>query len=55
MDLNKLLNNVINKYGKNKGYEIPTISWSDENMFTVFAEYQYWKNHIKISRLLNNE
>ena len=54
-DLNKLLKNVVSEFGKNELYDIPTISWSEENMLSRFGEYQYWKNHIIISCYLNSD
>lgn len=53
MNLEKILNDVVTEFGKNENYFIPTISWSEENMIGRFGEYQYWRNHIVISRLLN--
>ena len=55
MDLNKILNDIINTYGKNEGYNVPDISWSDENMIGRYGEYQYWNNRIIVSRLLNTD
>lgn len=55
MNLQKILNGIIEKYGKNEGYEIPTISWSEENQLDRFGEYQYWKNHIVVSRLFDTD
>lgn len=54
INLDILLNEVVNEFGKNQGYEIPRISWSKENMLFRFAEYQFANNHIIISRLLNS-
>lgn len=54
-DLNKLLKNLVREFGKNELYDIPTISWSEENMISRFGEYQYWKNHIIVSNYLDTE
>jgi len=51
IDLSKMLMEIIDIYGKNKGYTIPTISWSKENMLSRFGEYQFWENHIYISNM----
>ena len=32
IDLEQMLNEIIETYGKNDGYTVPTISWSKENM-----------------------
>lgn len=53
--LERILDELIEKFGLNEGYPKPTISWSEENMLYRFGEYQYWKNHIYISRLLNSD
>jgi hypothetical protein len=50
-----MLNEIIKEYGKNEGYEIPTIGWSEENQLGRFGEYQYWKNHIIVSRVFNTD
>ena len=55
MDLNRILNDIIHTYGKNEGYRIPDIAWSDENMVGRYGEYQYWDNKILVSRLLNTD
>lgn len=55
MRLERLLNELIEKYGNNKGYPTPTISWSEENMMSRYGEYNYHTNHITISRLLDTE
>lgn len=54
-DLSKMLTEVIELYGKNEGYAIPTISWSKENMISRYGEYQFWHNHIIVSNLLNTD
>ena len=51
-DLKKMLDEIVSTYGKNDGYMIPTISWSNENMLSRFGEYQFWNNHIIISNML---
>ena len=53
--LSQMLTEVIELYGKNEGYAIPTISWSEENMTSRYGEYQFWHNHIIISNLLNTD
>ena len=53
--LERLLNELIDKYGVNQGYPVPTISWSEENMMSRYGEYQFWKNHIYVSRVLNSD
>lgn len=55
MDLTKILLSSIEKYGKNDGFPIPTIKWSETNMSDIFGEYQYWTNTIVISRLLKSD
>lgn len=53
--LERLLNELVEKYGVNQGYPVPTISWSEENMMSRYGEYQFWKNHIYVSRVLNSD
>lgn len=55
IDLQKMLMDVIDTYGKNEGYAIPTISWSKENMLSRYGEFQFWHNHIIISNMLNTD
>lgn len=55
MDLEQMLYEVIDCYGKNEGYAIPTISWSEENMVSRYGEYQFWRNHIFVSNLLQSD
>ena len=55
IELSQMLTEVIELYGKNDGYAIPTISWSKENMTSRYGEYQFWHNHIIISNLLNTD
>lgn len=55
MRLERLLNELIEKYGNNKGYPTPTISWSENNMIDRYGEYNYHANHILVSRLLNTD
>lgn len=55
MDLEQMLYELIDCYGKNEGYAIPTISWSEENMVSRYGEYQFWRNHIFISNLLQSD
>lgn len=52
-ELERILFEIVEKYGKNDNYRKPTISWSTENMVSRYAEYQYWINHIVVSNLLN--
>lgn len=52
-DLQKLFDSVIKEYGINEGYRIPTISWSAENFFSRYGEYEYHTNNIIISNLLD--
>lgn len=51
MDLHEILNGVIEKYGKNEGYAIPEIAWSENNMLSSFGMYQFWNNRIVVSSL----
>lgn len=39
-DLSKMLMEIINKYGKNEGYVLLTISWSKNNMLSRYGEFQ---------------
>ena len=55
IDLQKILMEIINTYGKNDGYVIPTISWSKENMLSRYGEFQFWHNHIIVSNMLNTD
>lgn len=55
LDLQGLLQDIISEYGKNEGYEIPTISWSKNNMLSRYGEFQYWHNHIIVSNMLNTD
>lgn len=55
IDLNKMLYEIIENYGKNDGYAIPTISWSKDNMLSRYGEYQFWNNHIIVSNMLNTD
>jgi hypothetical protein len=53
INLNKMLMEIIETYGKNNGYQIPTISWSRENMLSRYGEFQFWNNHIIVSNMMN--
>lgn len=53
IDLSRLLLEIIDTYGKNEGYPVPTISWSNDNMLSRYGEFQFWHNHIIVSRLMN--
>ena len=53
-DLRKELDYVIEKYGAHEGYNIPAIEWSDITYWGICAQYQYWKNKIIISRVLDS-
>lgn len=55
IDLNKMLYEIIETYGKNDGYAIPTISWSKDNMLSRYGEFQFWHNHIIVSNMLNTD
>jgi len=55
IDLHQLLIEVIETYGENEGYAIPTISWSQENMLSRFGEFQFWHNHIIVSKIMNTD
>ena len=55
IDLQKILMEIINTYGKNDGYVIPAISWSKENMLSRYGEFQFWHNHIIVSNMLNTD
>lgn len=46
---------VIDTYGKNDGYAIPTIAWSKDNMLSRYGEFQFWHNHIIVSNMLNTD
>lgn len=39
IDLQKMLMDIIDTYGKNEGYAIPTISWSKDNMLSRYGEF----------------
>lgn len=54
-DLQLLLNEIIEEYGINVGYNKPSICWSNFNRLYSFGEYQYWLNNIEISRFLEND
>jgi len=55
IDLQKMLMDIIDTYGKNEGYAIPTISWSKDNMLSRYGEFQYWHNHIIVSNMMNTD
>lgn len=55
IDLNKMLHEIIETYGKNDDYAIPTISWSKDNMLSRYGEFQFWHNHIIVSNMLNTD
>lgn len=55
IDLNKMLYEIIETYGKNDGYASPTISWSKDNMLSRYGEFQFWHNHIIVSNMLNTD
>lgn len=55
IDLQKMLMEVIDTYGKNDGYAIPTIAWSKDNMLSRYGEFQFWHNHIIVSNMLNTD
>lgn len=55
IDLQQLLMEVIATYGRNEGYEIPTISWPKENMLSRYGEFQFWHNHIFVSNMMNTD
>lgn len=55
IDLQDLLMEIVNTYGKNEGYAIPTISWSKDNMLSRYGEFQFWHNHIIVSNMLNTD
>lgn len=54
VDLNRVLQDVIDKYGQNEDYPVPDIVWSDRKSYSIYGEYQYWNNRIVVNRLLNN-
>ncbi len=53
-DLNKILDDVREKYYCSKMLPRPTVSWSEEYWTEIFGEYNLFNNHITISRVLNN-
>lgn len=55
IDLQKMLMDIIDTYGKNEGYAIPTISWSKDNMLSRYGEFQFWHNHIIVSNMMNTD
>lgn len=55
IDLSGMLKEIIDEYGKNEDYAIPTISWSKNNMLSRYGEFQYWHNHIIVSNMLNTD
>lgn len=55
IELTSLLAEIIETYGKNDGYAIPTISWSKDNMLSRYGEFQFWHNHIIVSNMLNTD
>lgn len=55
IDLQQMLLEIVEIYGRNEGYVVPTISWSKENMLSRYGEFQFWHNHIIISNLLNTD
>lgn len=55
IDLQQMLLEIVELYGRNEGYVVPTISWSKENMLSRYGEFQFWHNHIIISNLLNTD
>ncbi|MBR4084232.1 MAG: M48 family metallopeptidase [Lachnospiraceae bacterium] len=55
IDFQKMLMDIIDTYGKNEGYAIPTISWSKDNMLSRYGEFQFWHNHIIVSNMLNTD
>lgn len=55
IDLQKMLMDIIDTYGKNEGYAIPTISWSKDNMLSRYGEFQFWHNHIIVSNMLDTD
>ena len=55
IDLQKMLMDIIDTYGKNEGFAIPTISWSKDNMLSRYGEFQFWHNHIIVSNMMNTD
>lgn len=55
IDLQGMLHEIVSQYGKNEGYAIPTISWSKNNMLSRYGEFQFWRNHIIVSNMLNTD
>ncbi len=55
IDLQGMLHEIVFQYGKNEGYAIPTISWSKNNMLSRYGEFQFWRNHIIVSNMLNTD
>lgn len=55
IDLQKMLMEIIDTYGKNDGYAVPTIAWSKDNMLSRYGEFQFWHNHIIVSNMLNTD
>jgi len=54
-NLQKLLDEIIEEYGLNKGYKKPNVCWSEFNRLCTYGEYQYWLNKIEISKFLDND
>jgi hypothetical protein len=54
-DLEDILVDVREDYYKSEILPCPTISWSEEYASDWFGKYDYFSNHITISRLLNND
>lgn len=54
-NLQKLLDEIIEEYGINKGYKKPNVCWSEFNRLCTYGEYQYWLNKIEISKFLDND
>ena len=54
-DLEKILDDVRNKYYSSKLLERPTISWSEDYWTDYYGQYTFFDNHITISRALNDE
>ena len=54
-DLEKILDDVRNKYYCSKLLERPTISWSKDYWTDYYGQYTFFDNHITVSRALNDK
>ena len=41
IDLKKLLLEIVDAYGENGDYTIPTIAWSKDNMYLVMESFSF--------------